>query len=97
MKLPKMWQLAPATALALSVVPAVRASDSDINIPDLTSVSFMHGAEFPLQYTQTLMTASRHPTELKKSAYRVVLLVVAVVVAIFLARPLRLTDHVEWT
>jgi len=38
-----MWQLAPATALALSVAPALRASESDIKIPDLNSVSFLGG------------------------------------------------------
>ncbi len=44
MKLPKAWQLGAALALAASVIPSVRASESDIKIPDLRAVSFMGGA-----------------------------------------------------
>ena len=44
MKLPKALQLGAAAALAASAIPYARASESDIKIPDLHSVSFMNGA-----------------------------------------------------
>ena len=44
MKLPKLWQLGAAAAVAASLIPSARASESDINIPDLNAVSFMGGA-----------------------------------------------------
>ncbi|HVT73998.1 MAG TPA: sodium-translocating pyrophosphatase [Lacunisphaera sp.] len=44
MTLPKNWQLGAAAVLAASVSPTLRASESDIKIPDLTQVSFFHGS-----------------------------------------------------
>ena len=44
MKLPKTSQLGMAAALALFLIPSVRASESDIKIPDLNTVSFMNGS-----------------------------------------------------
>src|SRR5580698_9449153 len=44
MKLPKVWQLGMAAAFAVSSVPSLRASESDIKIPDLNAVSFMGGS-----------------------------------------------------
>src|SRR6202142_3614708 len=44
MKSPTLWNLGAAAALALSCIPSVRASESDIKIPDLNAVSFMGGA-----------------------------------------------------
>jgi K(+)-stimulated pyrophosphate-energized sodium pump len=44
MKLPKAWQLGAAAAFAVSSVPSLRASESDIKIPDLNAVSFMGGS-----------------------------------------------------
>jgi len=44
MKLPKAWQLGASAVLAASFIPSVRASESDIKIPDLNTVSFMGGA-----------------------------------------------------
>ena len=44
MKSPKAWQLGAAGVLAATLIPSVRASESDIKIPDLNAVSFMGGA-----------------------------------------------------
>jgi K(+)-stimulated pyrophosphate-energized sodium pump len=44
MKSPKLWQLGAAAALAASFISSARASESDINIPDLNAVSFMGGS-----------------------------------------------------
>ena len=44
MKLPKAWQLGASAVLAASFIPSVRASESDIKIPDLNTVSFMGGS-----------------------------------------------------
>jgi len=44
MKLPKAWQMGAAGALAALIIPSVRASESDIKIPDLNAVSFLGGA-----------------------------------------------------
>src|SRR5580692_3959212 len=44
MKLPKAWQWGAAAAFAVSFIPSVRASESDIKIPDLNAVSFMGGS-----------------------------------------------------
>jgi len=44
MKFTKAPWLAAAAALAASLTPSVRASESDINIPDLHAVSFFGGA-----------------------------------------------------
>src|SRR5471032_429692 len=44
MKLPKSSKLGAAAALAVSLIPSLHASESDIKIPDLNSVSFMNGA-----------------------------------------------------
>src|ERR1700678_4349760 len=44
MKLPKAWQWGAAAAFAVSLIPSVRASESDIKIPDLNAVSFMGGS-----------------------------------------------------
>ncbi len=44
MKLPKVWQLGTAAAFAVSAIPSLRASESDIKIPDLNAVSFMGGS-----------------------------------------------------
>ena len=44
MKSPKMWKLGAAAALAASSIPSLRASESDIKIPDLNAVSFMGGS-----------------------------------------------------
>jgi len=44
MKSPKLWQLGAAAAVAASLIPSARASESDINIPDLNAVSFMGGS-----------------------------------------------------
>jgi len=44
MKSPKAWQLGAAGALAATLIPSVRASESDIKIPDLNAVSFMGGS-----------------------------------------------------
>jgi len=44
MKLPKVWKLGAAAAFAALTVPSLRASESDIKIPDLNAVSFMSGS-----------------------------------------------------
>jgi len=44
MKLPKALQLGAAAALAVSLAPTTRASESDIKIPDLNTVTFLHGS-----------------------------------------------------
>ena len=44
MKLPKASKLGAAAALAVSAIPSLRASESDIKIPDLNAVSFMGGS-----------------------------------------------------
>ena len=44
MKLPRFWTLATATALSALQAPSLRASESDIKIPDLNAVSFFGGA-----------------------------------------------------
>jgi K(+)-stimulated pyrophosphate-energized sodium pump len=44
MKLPNNWKLGAAAALAVSCIPSLRASESDIKIPDLNAVSFMGGS-----------------------------------------------------
>jgi len=44
MKLPKIWQLGGAAAFAASAVPSLRASEADIKIPDLSTVSFLGGS-----------------------------------------------------
>jgi K(+)-stimulated pyrophosphate-energized sodium pump len=44
MKLPKVSKLGAAAALAVSLIPSLHASESDIKIPDLNSVSFMNGS-----------------------------------------------------
>jgi K(+)-stimulated pyrophosphate-energized sodium pump len=44
MKLPNAWQLGTAAAFAVSSVPSLHASESDIKIPDLNAVSFMGGS-----------------------------------------------------
>src|ERR1017187_6737262 len=44
MKSPKLWQLGAAAAVAATLIPSARASESDINIPDLITVSFMGGS-----------------------------------------------------
>src|ERR1700689_4931837 len=44
MKLPKTWRLGAAAAFAASSIPSLRASESDIKIPDLNAVSFMGGS-----------------------------------------------------
>jgi len=43
MKLPKTWQLG-AAAMAASFATSLRASESDIKLPDLNAVTFMHGS-----------------------------------------------------
>src|SRR5208283_180876 len=44
MKKHPAWQLGAAAILAASFTPSLRASESDIHIPDLNSVSFMGGS-----------------------------------------------------
>ncbi len=44
MKIPKVGQLGKATALSLFVAATARASESDIKIPDLNSVSYLGGS-----------------------------------------------------
>src|SRR5665213_3102359 len=44
MKLPNAWKLGAAAAFAASSIPSLRASESDIKIPDLNAVSFMGGS-----------------------------------------------------
>ncbi|HEY1793884.1 MAG TPA: sodium-translocating pyrophosphatase [Opitutaceae bacterium] len=44
MKLPKFVKFGAAAAFAASAIPALHASESDINIPDLNAVSFMGGS-----------------------------------------------------
>ena len=44
MKIPNPWKLGASAAFAASLIPSARASESDINLPDLNAVSFMGGA-----------------------------------------------------
>jgi K(+)-stimulated pyrophosphate-energized sodium pump len=44
MKKHRAWQLAAAAAMAASFTPSLRASESDIHIPDLNAVTFMGGS-----------------------------------------------------
>jgi K(+)-stimulated pyrophosphate-energized sodium pump len=50
---PKLWKLGAAAAVAASFIASARASESDINIPDLKAVSFLGGS---LSGSAVLMT-----------------------------------------
>jgi K(+)-stimulated pyrophosphate-energized sodium pump len=44
MKYHKAWHMGVAALAAASIIPSIRASESDIKLPDLNAVSFMGGA-----------------------------------------------------